>query len=113
MPHAYVFPKIQDEIESVSLIKETIEVSTSTVSEVACTKNEDGAPLYSCYLKFVFGMLWGEIILRELTTRSISGCEDHRMIDSTGSGNTIGPTKEETVWVEGLVPGIDFCNHGV
>ena len=21
--------------------------------------------------------------------------------------------EEETVWVEGLVPGIDFCNHGI
>lgn len=25
------------------------------------------------------------------------------------------PTRvqDETVWVEGLVPGIDFCNHGM
>ena len=22
------------------------------------------------------------------------------------------PEELETVWVEGLVPGIDFCNHG-
>lgn len=22
-------------------------------------------------------------------------------------------THEDTVWVEGLVPGIDFCNHGM
>lgn len=44
MPHDYVFPKIQEEVRSDSF-KETIEVSTSTVSEVqlACTKNEDGA----------------------------------------------------------------------
>lgn len=58
MPHAYVFPKIQEELESVSLMKETIEVSTSTVSEeqLACNKNEDGAHSHTCYLKFVNGM---------------------------------------------------------
>ncbi|XP_038881850.1 protein-lysine N-methyltransferase EFM1 isoform X2 [Benincasa hispida] len=81
MPHAYVFPKIQEEVGSDSLTEETTEVSTSTVSEVqlACTKNEDG-------------------------------CEDHRMIDNT-AGKTFGSLKQETVWVEGLVPGVDFCNH--
>ncbi|XP_022133064.1 uncharacterized protein LOC111005749 isoform X2 [Momordica charantia] len=79
LPHAYVFPKIQEETESVSLIRETID---STISEVqlASTKDEDG-------------------------------CEDHRMIDGTVSGKTSGSTKGETVWVEGLVPGVDFCNH--
>ena len=56
---------------------------------------------------------WGGIILRELTTKSISGCEDHQIIDSTASEKTFGSLKQETVWVEGLVPGIDFCNHGV
>ncbi|KAG7034462.1 Ribulose-1,5 bisphosphate carboxylase/oxygenase large subunit N-methyltransferase, chloroplastic [Cucurbita argyrosperma subsp. argyrosperma] len=82
MPHAYVFPKIEEEIGSVSLTEENTEVSISTVSEVqlACPKNEDG-------------------------------CEDHRMTDSTASEKTFGPLKQETVWVEGLVPGIDFCNH--
>ena len=45
MPHAYVFPKIEEEIGSVSLTEENTEVSTSTVSEVqlACPKNENGA----------------------------------------------------------------------
>lgn len=48
-----------------------------------------------------------------LQTRSISGCEDLRMIDSAATGETFGSLKQETVWVEGLVPGVDFCNHGV
>ncbi|XP_008462641.1 uncharacterized protein LOC103500952 isoform X1 [Cucumis melo] len=82
MPHDYVFPKIQEEVGSDSLIEETAEVSTSAVCDVqlACTKNEDG-------------------------------CEDLRMIDSAATGETFGSLKQETVWVEGLVPGVDFCNH--
>nr|AKM76807.1 SET domain-containing protein [Francoa sonchifolia] len=31
--------------------------------------------------------------------------------DNAVKGETSTSTKEETLWVEGLVPGIDFCNH--
>lgn len=32
-------------------------------------------------------------------------------VESEGAGVNSSSTHEETVWVEGLVPGIDFCNH--
>ncbi|KGN48317.1 uncharacterized protein LOC101219815 isoform X2 [Cucumis sativus] len=82
MPHDYVFPKIQEAVGSDSLIEETAEVSTSAVSKVQL----------AC-------------------VKNEDGCEDPRMIDSAASGETFGSSKQETVWVEGLVPGVDFCNH--
>lgn len=30
-----------------------------------------------------------------------------------GATSTLTSTQGETLWVEGLVPGIDFCNHGM
>lgn len=34
--------------------------------------------------------------------------------EHSNCGSHLNPTPDEidTVWVEGLVPGIDFCNHG-
>lgn len=29
-----------------------------------------------------------------------------------GVTSTLTSPQEETLWIEGLVPGIDFCNHG-
>lgn len=34
-------------------------------------------------------------------------------VDSQVNGETSTSAQGETVWVEGLVPGIDFCNHGM
>lgn len=42
----------------------------------------------------------------------ISGFEAHGN-DSKVNGVTSTSKQEETVWVEGLLPGIDFCNHGM
>lgn len=33
--------------------------------------------------------------------------------DEKRAASTTLPIQGETVWVEGLVPGIDFCNHGI
>ncbi|CAN1191105.1 Aspartic proteinase-like protein 1 [Linum perenne] len=40
-------------------------------------------------------------------------CEESKLPVSEGQANGLPSTssQDETVWVEGLVPGIDFCNH--
>lgn len=42
--------------------------------------------------------------------------ENHNYIDGSikveKQSGPFNETAPETVWVEGLVPGIDFCNHG-
>lgn len=36
-----------------------------------------------------------------------------KVVTNNENGNGTSRTKDaDTVWVEGLVPGIDFCNHG-
>lgn len=34
-------------------------------------------------------------------------------MDIQVNGVTSMSKQKDTVWVEGLVPGIDFCNHGI
>uniref|UniRef100_A0A7N0T2I1 SET domain-containing protein n=2 Tax=Kalanchoe fedtschenkoi TaxID=63787 RepID=A0A7N0T2I1_KALFE len=48
------------------------------------------------------------------TSNSINNLKVNE-VDLVGNrfDNAIGPEQEETVWVEGLVPGIDFCNHSL
>ncbi|KAL0002589.1 hypothetical protein SO802_016370 [Lithocarpus litseifolius] len=53
----------------------------------------------------------------ELCTNYISSGEDEKgcrvqNVDSQVNGVTSTAVQGETIWVEGLVPGIDFCNHG-
>ncbi|XVF73297.1 hypothetical protein PTKIN_Ptkin12aG0190300 [Pterospermum kingtungense] len=81
LPHSYVFPQIQED------------------QDLTC-------PVY---------------INSEVSTHhSIGGEEinenDGKRFDTNGNDNEVnGVTstskQEETVWVEGLLPGIDFCNH--
>ncbi|XP_023908960.2 fructose-bisphosphate aldolase-lysine N-methyltransferase, chloroplastic [Quercus suber] len=52
----------------------------------------------------------------ELCTNYISSGEDEKgcrvqTVDSQVDGVTSTAIQGETIWVEGLVPGIDFCNH--
>lgn len=46
-------------------------------------------------------------------TFSFLGTDDVRGSESQVNGGTSSSMQEETLWVEGLVPGIDFCNHGM
>lgn len=38
----------------------------------------------------------------------LDGVKDNYKADETSKNKG-----SETVWVEGLIPGIDFCNHGM
>ncbi|RWW55864.1 hypothetical protein BHE74_00037458, partial [Ensete ventricosum] len=82
-PRSYVFPESLDEQGKSSL---------SCSSEVDATVTGNS----------------GETSIHSLNVKS----EDHVMVDNTAEG-TFKLASAETVWVEGLVPGIDFCNHGM
>ncbi|XAR63124.1 [Fructose-bisphosphate aldolase]-lysine N-methyltransferase [Bertholletia excelsa] len=83
-PRLYVFPPVQEEEgSSFSSSHENLEASTSNALE------------------------------GELVDGNIGKRPEALGIESPLPGLTTTPVQEETVWVEGLVPGIDFCNHGL
>ncbi|KAE8732321.1 SET domain-containing protein isoform 2 [Hibiscus syriacus] len=85
LPHSYVFPQIQEDTET------TCPVERSSEVKVYCINMELRLKIF-----IYFGF--------------ISGFEGHEN-DNKVNGATSTSKQEETVWVEGLLPGIDFCNH--
>lgn len=81
LPHSYVFPQIQDDVGTTCPVDKISEGSTS----------------HSC----------SEEPINEINGKRF---EAHGN-DSKVNGVTSTSKQEETVWVEGLLPGIDFCNH--
>ncbi|KAF3442245.1 hypothetical protein FNV43_RR16161 [Rhamnella rubrinervis] len=81
LPHSYVFPQIQVTEGCSSSIENTSEVS---ICHDPGEELVDGGDEKSCHVHGVDSLV-----------------------------NEVAPTsiQKETVWVEGLVPGIDFCNH--
>lgn len=53
-----------------------------------------------------------KMLLIKLTWKLSVGYQLYE-VDSQVNGETSTSAQGETVWVEGLVPGIDFCNHGM
>ncbi|WOL19169.1 histone-lysine N-methyltransferase setd3 isoform X1 [Canna indica] len=50
----------------------------------------------------------------ETSFHALSGTnEDHTPVDNEKVDGTSKLANAEIVWVEGLIPGIDFCNHGL
>nr|XP_009407950.1 PREDICTED: histone-lysine N-methyltransferase setd3 isoform X1 [Musa acuminata subsp. malaccensis] len=82
-PRSYVFPESLDEQGKSSL-------SCSSEADATVTGNS------------------GETSIHSLNVKS----EDHVIVENTADG-AYKLASAETVWVEGLVPGIDFCNHGL
>ncbi|KAE8722817.1 SET domain-containing protein isoform 4 [Hibiscus syriacus] len=85
LPHSYVFPQIQEDIET------TCPVERSSEVKVYCINMELRLKIF-----IYFGF--------------ISGFEGHEN-DNKVNRATSTSKQEETVWVEGFLPGIDFCNH--
>ncbi|KAK8345711.1 hypothetical protein V6Z12_A07G166300 [Gossypium hirsutum] len=81
LPHSYVFPQIQEDVGTTCPVDKISEGSTS----------------HSC----------SEEPINEINGKRF---EAHGN-DSKVNGVTSTSKQEETVWVEGLLPGIDFCNH--
>lgn len=52
------------------------------------------------------------MLLMKLKSMLSVGGKVHEL-DSQVDGETSTSAQGETLWVEGLVPGIDFCNHGI
>ncbi|KAE8655766.1 COP9 signalosome complex subunit 7 [Hibiscus syriacus] len=93
LPHSYVFPQIQEDTETTCPVERSFEVTIShSEVKVYCINME---------LRLKFFIYFG----------FISGFEG-RENDNKVNGATSTSKQEETVWVEGLLPGIDFCNHG-
>ncbi|XP_039066511.1 uncharacterized protein LOC120212173 [Hibiscus syriacus] len=82
LPHSYVFPQIQEDTE--------ITCPVERRSEVTITHSG----------------LSGESV-NEIDGKRFEGHEN----DNKVNGATSVSKQKETVWVEGLLPGIDFCNH--
>ncbi|KAK9274080.1 hypothetical protein L1049_018894 [Liquidambar formosana] len=87
LPHSYVFPPIQEGSESTFPINKNYGASSDQNSNGELVNGKDKKP---CLL--------------------ILGCEVLG-VASQVSGATSTLIQGETVWVEGLVPAIDFCNH--
>ncbi|CAM8901885.1 unnamed protein product [Rhodiola kirilowii] len=83
LPRSYVFPTIEDPENGIPV--DTLSVSVTYV-EKACGATSD-------------------------TTNNVQVNEANH--DGNGFDDAVRPEFEETVWVEGLVPGIDFCNHSL
>ncbi|GKV12997.1 hypothetical protein SLEP1_g24077 [Rubroshorea leprosula] len=81
LPYSYVFPRTQEDQDISCLAEKTSEVSTSHISG-------------------------GESI----NGKNEKGLEVHE-VDSKVNEVTSVSRQGETIWVEGLVPAIDFCNH--
>ncbi|CAL9006984.1 unnamed protein product [Prunus brigantina] len=81
LPYSYVFPQIQENKNDSASDGKNSEVSTSHI----------------CMEELVNGM-------------DEKGCQVEG-VDIQVNGVTSTSKQKETVWVEGLVPGIDFCNH--
>ncbi|XP_031267752.1 uncharacterized protein LOC116126187 isoform X1 [Pistacia vera] len=82
-PHSYVFPPIQESRDNCSSVNESSEASTNHISS------------------------------RELLNGQNEKKCEVRGVNDQVNGAASSPTsnQRETIWVEGLVPGIDFCNH--
>ncbi|KAL9435020.1 hypothetical protein AB3S75_021310 [Citrus x aurantiifolia] len=83
LPHSYVFPQNQEDLNKCDSINNSAELSNDHNSR-------------------------GELIngLNDIKN------EDQRVNSQVnGATSTLTSTQGETLWVEGLVPGIDFCNH--
>ncbi|XP_021280649.1 uncharacterized protein LOC110413943 isoform X2 [Herrania umbratica] len=83
LPHSYVFPQIQEDQEK------EISCSVDKSSEFSTSNTYSGEPINE---------------------------NDGKRFEAQGSetgvnGVTSTSRQGETVWVEGLLPGIDFCNH--
>ncbi|PQP92855.1 uncharacterized protein Pyn_36991 [Prunus yedoensis var. nudiflora] len=81
LPYSYVFPQIQENKNDSASDGKNSEVSTTHI----------------CMAALVNGM-------------DEKGCQVEG-VDIQVNGVTSTSKQKETVWVEGLVPGIDFCNH--
>ncbi|CAB4300246.1 unnamed protein product [Prunus armeniaca] len=81
LPYSYVFPQIQENKNDSASDGKNSEVSTTHI----------------CMEELVTGM-------------DEKGCQVEG-VDIQVNGVTSTSKQKETVWVEGLVPGIDFCNH--
>ncbi|GLT62042.1 hypothetical protein SLA2020_347080 [Shorea laevis] len=81
LPYSYVFPRTQEDQDISCLAQKTSEVSTSHISG-------------------------GESI----NGKNEEGSEVHE-VDSKVNEVTSMSRQGETIWVEGLIPAIDFCNH--
>ncbi|KAJ0052241.1 hypothetical protein Pint_00300 [Pistacia integerrima] len=82
-PHSYVFPPIQESRDNCSSVNESSEASTNHISS-------------------------GEL----LNGQNEKKCEVRGVNDQVnGAASSPTSNQRETIWVEGLVPGIDFCNH--
>ncbi|KAH1130057.1 hypothetical protein J1N35_001435 [Gossypium stocksii] len=81
LPHSYVFPQIQEDVGTTCPVD----------------KNSEGSTSHS----------YSEEPINEIDGKRF---EAHGN-DCKVSGVTSTSKQEETVWVEGLLPGIDFCNH--
>ncbi|KAA8520567.1 hypothetical protein F0562_014823 [Nyssa sinensis] len=82
LPHSYVFPQIQEEQHSTSSsFSSNCGASTNHIFSGELVKGKDGK------------------------RHAANGVESQ----VTGVAST--SLQGETIWVEGLVPGIDFCNH--
>ncbi|KAJ0112640.1 hypothetical protein Patl1_00315 [Pistacia atlantica] len=82
-PHSYVFPPIQESRDNCSSVNESSEASTNHISS-------------------------GEL----LNGQNEKKCEVRGVNDQVnGAASSLTSNQRETIWVEGLVPGIDFCNH--
>ncbi|KAE8692643.1 COP9 signalosome complex subunit 7 [Hibiscus syriacus] len=82
LPHSYVFPQIQEDTETTCPVERSSEVTISHSG------------------------LSGEPI-NEIDGKGFEGHEN----DNKVNGATSTSKQEETIWVEGLLPSIDFCNH--
>ncbi|XP_021828899.1 uncharacterized protein LOC110769267 isoform X3 [Prunus avium] len=81
LPYSYVFPQIQENKNDSASDGKNSEVSTTHI----------------CMEELVNGM-------------DEKGCQVEG-VDIQVNGVTSTSKQKETIWVEGLVPGIDFCNH--
>nr|AKM76823.1 SET domain-containing protein [Pelargonium myrrhifolium] len=82
LPHSFVFPQI-NEIQDNSL---SMEKSSEASTGHGCSKED---------------MING----KDVQKSEVKGK------DIEGNGAELMSVQKDTVWVEGLVPGIDFCNH--
>ncbi|XP_039012045.1 uncharacterized protein LOC120141178 [Hibiscus syriacus] len=106
LPHSYVFPQIQEDTETTCPVERSSEVTIShsglsgePVNEID-RKSEVKVYCINMELRLKIFIYFG----------FISGFEGHEN-DNKVNGATSTSKQEETVWVEGLLPGIDFCNH--
>ncbi|KAH7577840.1 hypothetical protein JRO89_XS01G0306300 [Xanthoceras sorbifolium] len=84
LPRSYVFPQIQEDQDNCGSVNKSSEVFANQSQENGQDRNGDG-----------FLILEGEA----------------QRVDIQVNGTTSTSLQTETLWVEGLVPGIDFCNH--